>query len=252
MLPLPDLSFAGWALVIAGAFAGGFVNGLTGFGTALSSMPFWLQVLPPVLAAELSAGMGVAAQLATLRRIWHAIDWRALAPLLLAGLAGVPVGSALLAYINPVIFKRSVGVILVVYATTLLLAGTRLRMRDRGPAGEAVLGFASGVLGGIAGLSGVLPTIWAALVGWSKEKRRGVFQAFNLLILGAMLIVHAVKGVVPATFFGTFLIAMPIAFVGVALGQRLYERLDDRRFDRIVLWLLGIGGVLLLVTPPPA
>jgi uncharacterized membrane protein YfcA len=248
VLPIPDLTLAGWALVAAGAFAGGFVNGLTGFGTALSSMPFWLQALPPVLAAELSAGMGVAAQLATLRRIIHAIDWRALAPLLLSGLAGVPFGAALLTFIDPVLFKRAVGLILVVYATCLLLAAGRIKLADRGVPGDIVLGFVSGVLGGLAGLSGVLPTIWAALVGWSKERRRGTFQAFNLVILAAMLIVHLIKGVVPATFWGTFLLLMPVAFIGVALGQRLYARLDDRRFDRVVLWLLGIGGVLLLMT----
>jgi hypothetical protein len=31
--------------VLAGAVAGGFVNGLTGFGTGLTALPFWLQAI---------------------------------------------------------------------------------------------------------------------------------------------------------------------------------------------------------------
>src|SRR5699024_8893634 len=33
--------------VIAGAAAGGFVNGLAGFGTSLFALGWWLQVMPP-------------------------------------------------------------------------------------------------------------------------------------------------------------------------------------------------------------
>ena len=33
--------------LIAGGFAGGFVNGLAGFGTALFALGWFLQVLPP-------------------------------------------------------------------------------------------------------------------------------------------------------------------------------------------------------------
>jgi uncharacterized membrane protein YfcA len=249
VIPFPDLSAGGLALLLLGGLAGGFVNGLTGFGTALSGMPFWLQVVPPALASELAAATGVSAQLATLKRIWHAIDWRGMAPMLIAGLAGVPIGAALLAFIDPAVFKRCVGALLVVYAGTLLTANGRLRLKDYGRPAEVILGVSSGILGGLAGLSGVLPTIWAALVGWPKDKRRGVFQAFNLIILSAMLTAHLAKGVIDPSLIGALLVVVPTAFIGVAAGQWVYARLDDHRFDRAVLWLLGAGGVMLLLAP---
>jgi hypothetical protein len=37
------------AFVLAGALVGGFVNGLTGFGTGLTALPFWLQAVEPLL-----------------------------------------------------------------------------------------------------------------------------------------------------------------------------------------------------------
>ena len=45
------------------------------------------------------------------------------------------------------------------------------------------MGFAGGILGGLAGMSGTLPTLWAELRGWEKDARRGVFQGYNLSIL---------------------------------------------------------------------
>ena len=38
-------------IVFAGALAGGFVNGLTGFGTGMTALPIWVYALPPLLEA---------------------------------------------------------------------------------------------------------------------------------------------------------------------------------------------------------
>ena len=46
-------------LFTAGAIAGGFINGLAGFGTALFALGFWLQILPPEQAVFISATMSV-------------------------------------------------------------------------------------------------------------------------------------------------------------------------------------------------
>ena len=42
-----------YVLLFLGAFAGGFVSGLAGFGTALMALGIWLYVLPPSLAVPL-------------------------------------------------------------------------------------------------------------------------------------------------------------------------------------------------------
>jgi hypothetical protein len=40
-------------LVLAGALAGGLVNGLTGFGTALTALGIWLYAIDPAVASSL-------------------------------------------------------------------------------------------------------------------------------------------------------------------------------------------------------
>lgn len=234
------------AFLLAGALAGGIVNGMTGFGTGLSAMPFWLQALPSATSAQLAAAAGVAGQLTTLSKIWHAIDWRRLMPMLLAGLAGVPFGAQLVPYIDPSSFKRGVAFVLIAYSLIMLSAGHRLRVSRGGQGAEVAMGFIGGILGGLAGLSGVAPTVWAALKGWSKEQRRSVFQAYNLTILLAMFVAHAVLGLVSKAMMICLVLALPATFLGVSIGHRIYTRLDDHRFDRIVLWLLFAAGVLML------
>ncbi|MHC5804510.1 hypothetical protein ACYTX7_09910, partial [Streptococcus pyogenes] len=49
--------------LLAGAFAGGFINGLTGFGTALLSLGFWLQIMPPPQAVAIVVVMSVVSGL---------------------------------------------------------------------------------------------------------------------------------------------------------------------------------------------
>ncbi len=246
MLDFSALSWATLGLIALGGFTGGIVNGLTGFGTAVSALPIWLQAVSPPIAAQLASAGGVAGQVVTFRAIWHAINWRNLVPMLIAGLVGIPFGVACLTIIDPRLFKQVVGVTLIVYAVCMLCAGDRFRLSPRGRWAEMMVGFIGGFMGGLAGMSGPAPTIWAALQGWSKERRRGVFQAFNFVMLSAVLILHALLGLIPANFLAVVLVAMPGTFAGVAIGQRLYACLDDKGFDRVVLGLLGAAGILQL------
>ena len=109
-----------------------------------------------------------------------------------------------------------------------------------------MVGLLGGILGGLAGLSGALPTLWATLRGWGKEERRGVFQAFNLSMLGAALLMHAIFGLLTIEFARLFLVALPGTLAGAWLGARAYGRLTDARFHQLVLWLLAVSGVALV------
>jgi uncharacterized membrane protein YfcA len=197
------------ALILAGAVAGGIVNGLTGFGTALTGLPLWLQAVEPLIAAQLASACSVLGHLTTLPEIWRAAAWRRLAPMLIAGLLGVPIGTWLLPLISLATFKVTVGVTLIAYCSVMLLASA----------------------------------VYATLTGWAKEQRRVFFQTFNLLVLSAMLAASAVQGLVGRGLLLALGVAVPATLVGSWLGVAIYRRLDDRRFDRIVLIVLLLSGV---------
>ena len=119
--------------------------------------------------------------------MWRLLDFKLAVPFVIGGLAGMPIGALLVARADPQVFKLSVGVMLLVFPAALYFIRTPMAFRFGGRAADAAVGFAGGILGGLAGLSGPLPTLWASVRGWTKDQRRGVFQIFNGTVLGAAL-----------------------------------------------------------------
>lgn len=234
--------------VLAGALAGGLVNGLTGFGTAITAMGLWLYVLPPTSAASLAIVCAAVAQLQTLPMIWRTIWWRRLVPLVIPGLVGVPIGTVLLQHIDPRLFKIGIGCFLVVYAGHVLARRRELKTAWGGIVADGAIGFGGGVLGGLTGLSGVLPVVWTDIRGWTKEQRRGVLQGFNICILSLALASHAVSGLMTREVLLATAVALPATIGGAWTGGFIYRRLADSGYQRAVMLLLLIAGAALVWT----
>jgi len=234
-------------LVVLGGFLGGLASGLTGFGFGLSSLPLWAFVLAPSASAPLVVVCSLVGQVQTMRAIWPSIDVRRLIPYVILGLTGVPLGVWLLPQISPAAFRVGFGFVLIVTCSLLLVLRVEKR-RDSTRAGDALVGFAGGILGGLTGLSGVLLTIWAELHGWGKDERRALFQGFNLPILLSSLAALAVSGLLDARLLPMLLLAVPGTMVGAYIGRKLYTRVDAKRFNRIVLVLLIMAGMLLVLS----
>jgi len=188
----------------------------------------------------------VVAQAQALPGIWHALDWRRLAPFVVGGCLGVPIGTWLLPQLSVPTLKLGLGVLLIAYSSVVLLGRLRPVIRPVSRAADAMIGLGGGILCGIAGLSGVLPTIWASLRGWSKDERRAVFQGFNLSILSLALVSYAVAGLLDARFAKAFLVALPATLLGSLAGQLVYRRLSDDGFTRIVLLALLLAALMLV------
>jgi uncharacterized membrane protein YfcA len=232
-----------YALLILGALAGGFVSGLAGFGTGLIALGIWLYVVPPSVAVPLVLICSIVAQTSTLPSFWRSFDFKLVWPFLVGGLAGVPLGTLLIAHADPNHFKLSVGVLLLVFPAALYLYRNPVAFSFGGRLADGMVGFAGGILGGLAGLSGPLPTLWASVRGWSKDERRGVFQTFNWTVLSAALCLQAGAGFITPDVMWLAPITLPGTLVGAWLGARCYHALSDRNFRDVVLGLLFLSGI---------
>ncbi len=234
-------------VVAVGAFAAGVVAGLTGLGTALTALPIWLTVLPPIAAAPLALVCSITTQIWTFPAIWHAIDVRRLMPYVAAGLLGVPLGVMILPQVPVPAFKLGVGILMIVACVLLLASHGRPRVEWGGRAADGGIGFAGGVLGGLTSLSGILPTLWAELRGYGKDERRAIFQGYNFAILGFALVAQILAGVATLALWPLVLVALPGTLAGGWIGRRLYARMDARRFSKVVLILLLAAGLSLVI-----
>ncbi|GAD24523.1 sulfite exporter TauE/SafE family protein [Acidovorax sp. MR-S7] len=242
-------------LVVAlGAAVAGFVQGLSGFAFGMVAMSFWAWALEPRLAAALTvfgALVGQTLAAAAMRRGW---DWRRLLPFIAGGLAGIPLGVLLLPHLDMLWFKAILGTLLVLFCPAMLLSKhlPRIAAGERlGRLGDGAAGLVGGVMGGIGGFTGVVPTLWCTLRGYEKDTQRAVIQNFNLAMLAVTMGTYLATGVVTREMLPLFAVVAPAMLVPTLLGARLYIGISEARFRQIVLGLLTASGVAMLASALP-
>ena len=238
-------------LVVLGAAAAGFVQGVSGFAYGLVAMAFWAWALPPQVAAPMVVFGSLLGQLMAVGVIRTGFDARRVSPFLAGGILGVPLGVWLLRYLDPDLFRLGLGSLLSVYCPVLLLARALPVLTRPGRLADAGVGLAGGVMGGIGGFTGPPLTLWCAMRPWGNDERRAVFQTFNLAMHGLTFAAYAVAGLITAEAGWLFGIVAVSMVVPNLIGTRLYGRIGDTGFRRLILLLLTGSGLTLVAAALP-
>ena len=243
---MASLTLQTLGVVWLGAFLGAIAAGGAGFAFALTASAVWLHALEPVHTTMLVVACGTLLHVTLVWPVRRSIEPARLLPFAVGGLIGIPIGVALLTHVDTRGLKGALGLFLVVYGTYALLAPRLPEIRGGGRAADAAVGFVGGILGGLGGYSGVLPTIWTQLRGWRKDVARGVFQPF---ILMAHVVTLVLVGIAAMDAGGArmTLAAIPALYAGAWIGWRIYGRLDDRRFRQVLAALLVASGLTLVL-----
>jgi uncharacterized membrane protein YfcA len=234
--------------IVLGTCLAGFVQGLSGFAFGLVAMSIWAWSIDPRLAAPMVVFGSVVGQVlafATVRRSFH---MRRALPFIVGGVLGVPLGTWLLHYVDPRLFRGGVGVFLICYCSAMLMARHLPVITRGGRVSDGLVGWIGGIMGGVGGLTGPAPTLWCTLRGWDRDTQRSVFQSFNLTMQVLTLASYVVSGTVTSDMLGIFAVMVPVAIVPTLVGVRLYRRISTAKFQRLVLSLLLASGVLLVVS----
>src|SRR5262245_13503480 len=232
-------------LFLFAAFIGGFASGIAGFAMGFVVSGIWLHIITPVQTTTLIIGYGLFTQGYGVWKLRHVLDWKLIAPFIIGGAIGVPIGTMLLTYIDPAYLRSGVGLLLVLYGI-YGLAQPKFKPVPAGPAADGGVGFLNGVLCGITGLPGFIITIWCQLRGWSKDVQRAVFQPVMLGAIVVTAISLTLSGAVTAETMKLYVLGLPALLAGLWLGFRLYGKLDDAAFRKLVLLLLLASGLALI------
>jgi uncharacterized membrane protein YfcA len=233
-------------LFLLATFAGALVAGLSGFAFGLVAASIWLYILSPLQSATLIVAFGLIVQGYSVWKLRHALDWKKLWPFILGAAVGVPVGVSVLTWANPAYIRAGVGVFLILYSLYAFFRPALKPIKGGGATADASIGFLNGVLGGITGLAGILVTIWSGLRGWPKDQQRTIFQPVAVAIFLMSALWLGAKGAVTPDTIKLFVIGLPVLIAGTWLGMKLYGRLDEASFRKVVLVLLFVSGVVLV------
>lgn len=238
-------------LLIVGAMAAGFVQGLSGFAFGLVATSIWAWTLPPQLVAAMAVSGSLAGQLVALASQRRPLQWPRLAPLLVGGLCGLPLGVWLLPRLDSATFQLGLGALLALWCPVMLLSARLPHVSAGGRWADALAGVAGGAAGALGGFTGPLPTLWCTLRGWDKDTLRGVIQNFNLVMLSVTWASYLATGVLTRAMVPQLAVVVAALLVPVLLGARLYSGISPEAFRRVVLALLSCVGAALLVKALP-
>lgn len=242
-----------YLVVALGAMLAGFVQGLSGFAFGLTAMSLWAWTLEPRLAAALVVFGSLLGQIVAAVTVRRGFDWRCLLPFVLGGLAGIPLGVLLLPRLDMDWFKVILGTLLVLWCPAMLIMAGRPRrpFTFGGRFADGLAGMAGGVMSGLGGFAGSLPTLWCTLRGFDKDTQRTVIQNFNLSMLAVTMAIYLAAGLITRDMLPLFAIVAPAMLLPALFGARLYTGISEVAFRKIVLGLLTASGMMMLASALP-
>lgn len=232
--------------IIAGAAVAGFIQGASGFAFALIATAIWVWHLEPAQLVPLVLTCSLISHVTSMRLLGRNILATSRPPLLVGGAIGVPIGLYLFTQVDVQGFKFAVGMILIVTCTTMLLATRLPTLRQESRSVEGLVGLASGVMGGLGGLSGPVPVIWTTLSGWDKQRQRAAVQPLLMLIGILALTAHTVQDGIDGDTVLLAVLAVPIVIASSWAGRKAFDLISEAIFRHALIMLLLLTGLSLI------
>ncbi len=229
-----------YLLVCLVVFFAGVTQGLSGFGSILLSLPLLAIFLEIKMVIPLVALFGLSITIILLIQLWKQLEWKAVYPLLLSALPGVPVGVFFLKRLDRGTIQWILGIILIGYSLySVFLRSDHRGIRARWAYG---FGFLAGCLGGTLGATGPVVILYTSLQNWSKDKIKVTLQVFFFVSGVTVVFFHAISGLTSLAVLRFFMVSLPMLILGTYVGSFFYGKVHEEGYRRIVLILLALLG----------
>ncbi|WMS44060.1 sulfite exporter TauE/SafE family protein [Acuticoccus sp. MNP-M23] len=246
---MPDFSVSLWVAVIAITLVAGFVKGTVGFAMPMIMISGLGSLLPPELAlaalmfptlatnaAQAMRGGGSAA-LASAKKHWRYI---------VIVMVMIACSAQLVSILPSWALFLIIGVPVVIFAL-IQLAGVRFTIPPSGKVyAEFGLGGFSGFVGGMSGVWGPPTVLYLTALDTPKVEQmrvQGIIYGLAAVVLCAAHINSGVLTLATAPLSAVLLIP---AMLGIAVGFRMSDALDQVKFRKATLVVLVVAGLNLI------
>ncbi len=233
-------------VTLIGATAlGGLVRGFTGFGFAMVFMPLASLVIGPVAALGLIWVIDLPFALPLAARSARRAEWSEVIPLLLAATMTLPLGLALLTWLEPKTMRWIVA-LLVLAAVTLMASGWRYHGKPGIPLSLGV-GSLSGLFNGLSSIGGMpLAIFWLGAQRNDRHMARANLQTFfglSTIVSGVML---TLKSIVTLSSLAMALPLFAIYGAGLWIGTHAFRLASEQTFRRIAYLVIFLSALVSL------
>ncbi len=240
-------------IIPAIAAAAFFIKGLTGFGPALIFIPVGALFFAPQSIIVASSFLDLLAGLIMWRTVRSVQSVPFMLGLVAAMAAGTVAGVLLLSYVPANTFRVLLGMAVFILGLWFAVFRTkasfdRLQVQLPDTCSRKDLGFAgaSGVLGGLFGISGP-PIIWHLGRQFQMGTFRDLLIVFFVFAAIARIISFSVAGMVNYETMMYAAAGIPGLLIGLYLGTRVFFRIDEAVFSKTVGVALIAFALLLVI-----
>jgi uncharacterized protein len=244
---LPELFPFQEALLLAAiAFLGALIFGITGFGSALVTIPLASHFVPLKFALALFALVDLACALSVgLENPKNAVrsEWTRLVPMILAGTV---LGATLLVNLPRQAGMLLLGLFVLLYGIYSLVKRQNPKIISRGWAWLA--GLAGGVSSTVFGAGGPPYVIYLSQRGLTKEQFRATLGLTIITSISLRIAAFLLTGLLlDPVVWTTALAAVPAALLGIYISRKIYLKISREILMRAVALLLLVSGSSLVI-----
>jgi uncharacterized membrane protein YfcA len=241
---IPGMSGEALLFLVGTAFIAGLARGFSGFGAALIFMPLASAVIEPARAAPLLLLVDAIMALGLIPNAWRRAERRNVGTMALGALIGVPLGTAGLALLDPLVVRWAV-VVIVTLLLGLLVSGWRYRGRPYATL-NAVIGIISGFFTGAAQVGG--PPVVAYWLGGAigRDVVRANIVLYFAISSAISIVSYLIGGLLPLQVLILTALIAPAYGLGLYLGARMFGRASDALFRWICYGLIAIAAIISL------
>ncbi len=244
----PFLSDEQLILAMLIALCGGFVKGVVGFALPLVLISGLTLFMAPEFALAGLIMPTLVGNLMQALRQGAAAAWRSIKAfqtfLVVGGIALVI--SAQMVRVVPVQMLQLVIGVPIVMFVGLQLSGHRFRFAHKSRITEAIIGGVAGAIGGMSGVWGPPTVAYLTALETPKHDQMRIQGVIYGLGSAALLGAHVGSGVLRAeTLPFSALLVLPVV-LGIWIGSKLMNRIDQQLFRRATLVVLLLAGANLI------
>lgn len=229
----------GMIFFIASLFHGFFGFGAAIIATPLLSLFLGVKTVIPLVAIQTLFVNGYVFK--SLRKYFL---WNPLKPLLFSSILGLPVGIYILAYTPQKIIK--IFLVFLIFLFVLFKWKSPTSSHVKHTLWHYALGFLAGALGAAFNINGPPVIMYVLSQEWSARLKKITMSSYFFLSGFMVVIFHYLSGISNNHLLYKALTLIPFTLLGSFVGTHLFEKIHARKYEKWMLILLFLLGLLLL------
>ncbi len=243
---MSSADYATLAALAAVAFGGAFIFGVTGFGSALLTIPLATHLVPLPFALAMFSLLDCSSALRVgLSDPKSAVsaEWKRILP---GVVAGTIIGMTILVNLPRAMSMAALGIfVLLVSISNIVAAGS---VSIVGRIWAPVAGLVGGVTSTLFGAGGPPYAIYLSRRALSKEQYRSTLGVCTMFSISLRIVAFFIAGPLQSTTPWLWaLVALPASFAGLWVASKAFARVSRDMLIRVIGVMLAVSGISLIM-----